>query len=246
MTHVAGPADPGQYCREIEAYLCRKNDGHLIRVVGPSFERVCAWAARGVPLRVAFRGIDRCFERYYARGTRRRPVRIDYCEADVLDVFDDWRRAVGVPVAAAAGDRADLEADVPVPGRRRTGLAAHVDRILERLGSLQQEPGIALPPAAVLARVADELAAFGALKPPVRGEVRERVSARLRELDRELLDAAREQCDPAVLDALRAEAAEQLGPFRERMPEDAYGRAVSAAVDRLVRERMRLPILTFD
>ena len=26
------------YCRDIETYLCRKNDGHLIRVVGPSFD----------------------------------------------------------------------------------------------------------------------------------------------------------------------------------------------------------------
>ena len=24
----------GEYCREIEAYLCRRNEGHLIRIVG--------------------------------------------------------------------------------------------------------------------------------------------------------------------------------------------------------------------
>ena len=46
------------YCREIEAYLCRKNEGHLIRIVGPAFEQVCGWANLGVPLKVAFRGID--------------------------------------------------------------------------------------------------------------------------------------------------------------------------------------------
>ena len=34
-----------EYCREIETYLCQKNDGHLIRVVGPSFEIVSGWAA---------------------------------------------------------------------------------------------------------------------------------------------------------------------------------------------------------
>src|SRR5947208_1323345 len=64
------------YCREIEAYLCRKNDGHLIRVVGPSFELVSNWAAQGIPLKIAYRGIDRYFERYYSKGPRRRPVRI--------------------------------------------------------------------------------------------------------------------------------------------------------------------------
>src|SRR5688572_16742586 len=93
------PDAPEDYCRAIEAYLCRKNDGHLIRIVGPSFEMVCGWAARGVPVSAAQRGIDRYFERYYAKGPRRRPVRIDFCEADVLDVFDEWRRAVGVTVA---------------------------------------------------------------------------------------------------------------------------------------------------
>jgi len=30
--------DPAEYCREIENYLCQKNEGHLIRIVGPAFE----------------------------------------------------------------------------------------------------------------------------------------------------------------------------------------------------------------
>ncbi len=84
------------FCRSVEHYLTRKNDGHLVRIVGPSFDRVRGWAESGVPLKVVFAGIDRYFERYYAKGPRRRPVRIDFCEADVLDVFDEWRRAVGL------------------------------------------------------------------------------------------------------------------------------------------------------
>jgi hypothetical protein len=107
----AGIADFGSriadYCREIETYLCRKNDGHLIRVTGPSFDLVAGWARQGVPLKVACAGIDRCFERYYRKGPRRRPVKIDFCEADVLDVFDEWRRAVGIP--------SSLQSTVPSP-----------------------------------------------------------------------------------------------------------------------------------
>jgi hypothetical protein len=113
---------PEDYCREVESYLCRKNDGHLIRVVGPAFEQVCGWASRGVPLKVTQRGIDRYFERYYARGERRRPVRIEFCEADVLDAFDEWRRAVGVPAEAAPSQREPLR--------------AHVDRARARLQAL--------------------------------------------------------------------------------------------------------------
>ncbi len=50
---------PGEFCREIETYLCRKNEGHLIRIVGPVFEKVCGWATQGVPIKIAYRGIDR-------------------------------------------------------------------------------------------------------------------------------------------------------------------------------------------
>src|SRR5207244_7317951 len=114
--------DPAEYCRELETYLCRKNEGHLIRIVGPVFEQVSGWAAQGVPLAIAFRGIDRYCERYYAKGPRRRPVRVEFCEADILDAFDDWRRAVGV---AQLGD----------PPAKRDSLPAHLDRAMARLAA---------------------------------------------------------------------------------------------------------------
>ena len=87
--------DASEYCRKLESYLCQKNEGHLIRIAGPVFDQVRGWAAMGVPLAVAFRGIDRYCERYYAKGPKRRPVRVEFCEADILELFDDWRRAVG-------------------------------------------------------------------------------------------------------------------------------------------------------
>jgi hypothetical protein len=45
---------------------------------------------------------------------------------------------------------------------------------------------------------------------------------------------------------MRAEATDQLRPFRERMPADTYQRAIDAAVDRLIREHEQLPTLTFE
>src|SRR5215210_495450 len=107
---------PHDYCREIEAYLCRKNDGHLVRIVGPSFERVCGWAAQGIPFKIACQGIDAFFVRYYAKGVRRRPVQIDFCENDILDAFDGWRRAVGVRLP---GPHAIDETEEQIRARRR-------------------------------------------------------------------------------------------------------------------------------
>src|SRR5262245_11584607 len=92
---------PAEFCRELEAYLCRKNDGHLIRIVGPVFSTVTGWAEQGIPLKVAFQGIDRYFDRTHRKGARRRPVPIQFCEADILDAFDAWRRALGLSATAA-------------------------------------------------------------------------------------------------------------------------------------------------
>jgi hypothetical protein len=231
-----------EYCRELEAYLCRKNDGHLIRIVGVSFERVCGWAAQGIPFKIACQGIDTYFVRYYAKGVRRRPVQIDFCEHDVLDAFDAWRRAVGVRLPGAEAVEEDAQAK-----RRKRSLPEHLDRICERVTA--RRAGMT-PPApefdAVLEAIAGEAASFRDMPGPLRGETRERIVARLVELDRDMLDAARAQTDPEALAGLRSEATEQLRPFRERMPADTYQRAIDSAVDRLIREREQLPTISFE
>ena len=238
----AGPAmDKDEYCREIEAYLCRKNDGHLIRIVGPSFTRVCGWAEQGIPFKIVCQGIDAYFVRYYAKGTRRRPVHIDFCEHDILDAFDAWRRAVGVGVTGG-----NPEADETHAKRRKRSLPEHLDRVCERVTA--RRAGMAPPPPefdAVLDAITSEAAAFRDLPGPLRGDTRERITARLDELDRLMLDAARVQAGPADVQEMRREAAEQLRPFRDRMPAETYERAVESAVDRLLRERERLPVVSF-
>ena len=142
--------DVDAYCRDLEAYLCRKNDGHLIRITGPAFERVVAWAHQGIPLKVAEAGIDRYFERYYRKGPRRRPVRIDFCDADVLDAFDDWRRAIGVTaVVPDSSGGPEVEEPVQGAGRSRRSLASQLESAVSRLTVLRgsDKAGPALGPA---------------------------------------------------------------------------------------------------
>ncbi len=245
--------DPGELCREVESYLCRKNDGHLIRIVGPAFEMVCEWAAAGIPLGVVERAIDQRYARYYAKGPKRRPLRIEYCEADVLDLFEEWKRAVGVGAAARAAEEATAGSQVEkaagagrVRGSRgRRSLAAHLDELAARLsawsppaggaalGSLQQESIAAVEAARAGGRT-------------LRGEARRRVTEQLAELDGRFPIAARADAGDAVLRGLRAEAQGSLEPFRSRMPAAAFASALEAATDRLLAEHFRLPRLTFD
>src|SRR5260221_12518383 len=160
--------EPPDYCREIEAYLCRKNDGHLIRITGPSFELVSGWAAQGVPLKVAFGGIDRCFERYYRKGPRRRPLKIDFCDADVLDVFDEWRRATGVPIGAS-GDKSPI----PNPQSHPLSLPAHLERVLTKLTSTRAKGTLSPEFDELIDRVAVELDASRAASSGLRGAARQ-------------------------------------------------------------------------
>jgi hypothetical protein len=241
-----------EYCRQLESYLCRKNDGHLIRIVGPAFEQVCGWAARGVPLKVACRGIDRYFERYYAKGPRRRPVRIEFCEADVLDVFDEWRRAVGIPASETTNPGetgkahpglADPAEPADHPGRH-VSLPAHLERVVARLTALRAGGDRSMDD--VIDGAVRELDAARAGARGMRGAAREQLLARLRALDASLIDAVRSRCDVETMQRLGMEADAELAPFRERMPREAYKQSHRACIDRLIRDRARLPIVAFE
>jgi hypothetical protein len=234
--------DPGSYCRHLESYLCRKNDGHLIRIVGPAFEQVSGWAVRGVPVKVAERGIDRYFERYYAKGPKRRPVQIQFCEADVFDVFDEWRRAVGVPIRDGGEETGSEEGD---PATRRHGsLPAHLDRVIARLTIVRGGGDRSLDE--TVDQLVRELDAARTGAKALRGEARTGLLERLSVLDRELMDAARRQSTPETLQQLEAEADVELAPFRDRMAPEVYERSRRAAIDRLIRERRRLPTIAFE
>jgi hypothetical protein len=237
----AGEMDLDGYCRQIESHLCRKNDGHLIRVSGPAFEMVRGWAEQGIPLGVAKAGIDRTFERYYARGPRRRPVHISFCEADVLDAFDAWRRALGAPMGGG-----EETADLSRRPSRSESLPAHLERVVNRLTRLRgpatddRELDEALE-AAVRAIDAERAQASQA-----RGDARAALLGRLAAIDERLVDLARARLSPDREAELRQEADAELAAFRERMPADAYEAARRAALARLVRAASGLPLIRYE
>jgi hypothetical protein len=241
---------PAEYCRRVEAYLCRRNDGHLVRIVGPVFDRVCGWATTGIPLKVVYRGIDRYFERYYAKGPRRWPVRVEFCENDVLDVFDGWRRAVGVALAPgrpgaeqAPGEGAQGEGPVP---RRGPTLTQHLERAALRLSSTLAGTRLPEPLASCVGTVAREVDELRGRARGARGEARRAIVSRLEVLDATLADAAAASVGETELDAVRAEAGSRLAPHRARMPDEEYDRAEALLAAQLMRERFGLPVLRWE
>jgi hypothetical protein len=237
--------DVSEYCRDLETYLCQKNDGHLIRIVGPSFEVVSRWAASGVPFKVARSGIDRYFERYYRKGPRRRPVRIEFCEADVLDVFDEWRRATGVAIAAPDGS-AGRSGEPATLRKRGPSLPEHLERVVIRLSSLRVTGALGDAADPLIDKVSAELDAARSRSGGVRGDERRAVIERLALLDDELITTVRAAAGEEAVSAWTAEAGEELAAYRATMPSDAFDRALTLATNRLIRERVGLPVISFS
>jgi hypothetical protein len=185
---------------------------------------------------------DRCSSR--CQGGRRRA-----CEADILELFDDWRRAVGVTQLV------DESADAAVPAKRDS-LPAHLDRAIARLTAMRSsESAFAKAPAdraaprafdGRLDEAVRELDRVRAAAKQARGEARIAILDRLAALDRELLDAARAEIDDDRRAALIAEAQTEIAPFAARMTAEARAKAIDAAFDRLVRDAIGLPVLSHE
>jgi hypothetical protein len=237
--------DLAEFCRHIETYLCQKNGGHLMRVVGPSFDLVAGWATQGVPLKVALRGIDRTIERYSRQGPRRRPVRIDFCEADVLDVFDEWRRATGVTVAIAPADTSErASVNESSPARRGGSLPEHLERVLRRLTDARVSGRLSASLDPFIDRLSGELDEVKRAPRGLRGEARAALLVRLELADAELLQLARITLTAETLETLERESLVEVDAFRMQMTPEAFARAKRAAVDAALRERLRLPVVS--
>jgi hypothetical protein len=114
-----------------------------------------------------------------------------------------------------------------------------------RLTSLRAKGSLGEAFDALIDRVARELDVARADARGVRGEARHALLDRLGALDAELLREARLLFDEPARSALGREADEELAPFRSGMNPGALERARDAAIDRLVRERVGLPTVTF-
>ncbi len=175
-------------------------------------------------------------ERYYAKGPRRRPVRIEFCEADILDLFDAWRRAVGVAVTTEHVE----------PAPRKPPLAGHIERASARLTATRADGRWSAQFNARLDAAVRELEGLAGEAKKARGEARAQLIDRLAALDADLLAAAVDEIDPQQAQALKREAEAELAPFGSRMAPEVRDRAIGAAHHRLVREALGVPVIRYE
>ncbi len=231
--------DIGAYCRQVEDYLTRGSGGHLVRIVGPGFELVRGWANEGIPLSVVYRGIDLKLARHRT-GQSTRPLRVEFCEADVRQVYEHWRRAVGLHAALGA---AETPGEQAVEETKRPSLSKHLDRAIERLGRASGRLDV---PDAVRDAVGQVLTTLTTLRDHAknaRGDARDAIVSELQSLDARLGASIRASAAPDLLAAVQRDATQDLAPFRDRLPADRWQQAMAATVDRLLRDRWGLPTL---
>lgn len=238
--------DIGAFCRAVEAHLCRVNGGHLVRIVGPAFELVAGWAREGMPLRVVLHGVDRTVARLTAKGPRRRPVPVEFCEADVRDAVDQWRRAVGVRATAVSPSSAPSDASSHAPASRLPSLPKHLERVLVRLSGLAATCD--LPPAlasAIAAAIHDVDACLDGSRGARHG-ARTAIVDRLAGIDSAMTQAALNALPAARRQELREQVRHELSPYRGQMPAAAMQDAEQALLDQMTRRHFSLPQVRFD
>ena len=243
-----GSTGVAEYCRAVEAHLTKVNGGHLVRIVGPGFALVRSWEAEGIPLSIVERAIEQKAERHQlgAGGRTGRALRIEFCEADVRALFDDWKRAVGVMADASVADDpaagASPEASAE-PASRKPSLSKHLERVSERLSRLLGRRDLPEPFLECVNQTISAIADARDRARAARGPARDAIAASLAPLDAALIAAARAVPSVAELRALEAQAAAELGAFRQRLGEAEWSRAERATIDRLLRERFALPVI---
>lgn len=235
---TASTPDVGAYCRAIEAHLCVRSGGHRIRLVGPAFDVARAWHRAGIPLKVVERGIDRRVERAEQRGVRR-PLRLEYCDGDVQQVFAEWRKAVGPAMSHLDSTTAD-EGTPGDDGATTRSLPRHLDRIATKLTSVVVQWADGALRELGTATLA-EIGTLRASAPKARGDAREAVFARLLAIDDSWNVAVITHAGVDDLARARAEAERDLAQYRERMPRAEFARAVDGLAARGLREALGVP-----
>jgi signal transduction histidine kinase len=233
------------YFTEIEDTFIRRRGKHLL--LSPmDWALIESWKEMGVPLHVALRGIERSFDSFESKPRRRTVKSLLYCQEEVEAQFAEWQEAqVGANGnggrAAAAAEA--TEAALPFS---RAAIVEHLERARQSLRKICDARKRARKDdlCDALARAATRL---NELKEDFSRAARadaEKLEESLTSLEK-MLDAALEANLPArELVKARAEAEEQLQPYRGRMEQAVYEQTLNNLFLKRLREAHGLPRLS--
>jgi hypothetical protein len=258
QTGAQSPLNYFNYYTEIEDAFVRRRGRHLL-LSTLDWALMTTWKEMGVPLHVVLRGIEKSFDSYESRPRKRSVKTLFYCQEEVEAQFAEWvesqtgARAKGETVEADAGDshsEAAAASDessargLPFP---RAVISAHLsgcrDEIRRALDSGRERAGgVALCEA--LGRAASRLEELASDFERSTHPNAEALENSLADIEALLDRALRESLPPEALEEARADAAEQLKPYRARMERATYEQTLENLLAKALRERERVPRLS--
>lgn len=246
------------YFTEIEDAFIRRRGKHLL--MSPmDWALIESWKEMGVPLHVALRGIEKSFDSYESKPRKRSVKSLMYCQEEVEAQFHEWMESqTGAHARNEAGeevarDDADSNAASASEGEGRglpfprAVISAHLsecrDELRRALDSRSERAGDeALREA--LARAASRLEELAADFERSTNPNAEALEHSLADIEALLDRALRESLSEDALEEARAEAAEQLKPYRARMERATYEQTLENLLAKSLRERARVPRLS--
>jgi hypothetical protein len=253
------PLNYFNYFTEIEETFIRRRGKHLL--LSPmDWALIESWKEMGVPLHVALRGIERAFDSYEARPRHRSVKSLMYCQEEVEAQFAEWlesRRGASVVTTVdegrAVGEGGDEATDdgvgevvggLPFP---RAVIAAHLaecrealNRAIEKKSESAGDARLCEALARASARLEELAAGFNSAARPDA----EKLENALTDLEALIDRALRASLSAEFIEEKRAEAAEQLRPYRARMERQTYEQTLDNLLAKALREEACVPRLS--
>ncbi|HZT59902.1 MAG TPA: hypothetical protein VFA21_14925 [Pyrinomonadaceae bacterium] len=245
------PLNYFNYFTEIEDTFIRRRGRHLL--LSPmDWALIESWKEMGVPLHVALRGIERAFDSYEARPRHRSVKSLMYCQEEVEAQFAEWlesRRGASSPSGVDEGgavEKGSVESAGGLPFPRAV-IAAHLAECRDALMRAQEKRNELAGVDALsetLARASSRLEELAADFDAAARPDAEKLERSLTDLEALIDRALRESLPAEVVEEKRAEAEEQLRPYRARMERATYEQTLDNLLAKALRERAGVPRLS--
>jgi hypothetical protein len=220
------------YFTEIEERFQQRR-GSLLLLSTLDWALIENWREAEVPLAAVLRGIDDAFDKHEvkkATGRGRRVNGLAWCAQSVMEAAEHMREAATGGVPAAFEEKAETGFEADAIARHLLACAVQI----ENTASLPQETQQLAQATASRLR---ELAAVPAKEP-------EALEQTLRVLEEKLLAMVTATSPEDFLAALRAQAAQEIAPFRKRMQAFQIRQIETQFLEKRLLEKYGLPRLS--
>ncbi|HEY0457599.1 MAG TPA: hypothetical protein VGC97_00525 [Pyrinomonadaceae bacterium] len=228
------------YFTEIEETFIRRRGKNLL--LSPlDWALIESWQEREVPLHIILRGIERVFDTIDKQPARKRSVKsLFYCKEEIEAQFAEWLESQ-VGKNGAESPESGLQSS-PADGQpaknelfSREAIEAHLEEVSADLSqALKAAENVELRE--TLERVLHRLAELAG-----NYESAEKLEESLEKLDA-ILDES--LLKAAETDDLKAETAQQLASYKNKMEREVFERTLSLMILKTLRERAALPRLS--